>query len=196
MQIMLRCRSNEVSVAAEVVLGVGSNVAPERQVPRALEALARLLAGLRVSPVYACPAVGYEGPEYWNLVCAGHTRLNLAELKHELVALERQSGRPADLPPGQPRTLDLDILLYQRNPSDPPPGNTTHAADVCAPHPDILTQAYILRPLADLMPDRSHPDTGKTFAEHWRASEKGLPMRVVPLPGDPACTGFGWTAGA
>ncbi|WP_369600895.1 2-amino-4-hydroxy-6-hydroxymethyldihydropteridine diphosphokinase [Hahella sp. SMD15-11] len=162
-------------MAVEVVLGLGSNLGPDRHIPRACDTLRGWLAGCRFSRVYACPPVGFEGPDYWNLIACGATDLPLSALKARLVALERQSGRTGNEPPLTGRTLDIDILFY---------GDWQgRFGDIELPRPGMLSHAYTLRPLAELLPQRVHPGTGRTLADHWAdypGPDDLVPVSYVP----------------
>ncbi|MBU6421626.1 MAG: 2-amino-4-hydroxy-6-hydroxymethyldihydropteridine diphosphokinase, partial [Gammaproteobacteria bacterium] len=86
--------------------------------------------------------------------------------------IERQCGRIRGGPRFAPRTLDLDLLLY---------GDLISATPVRLPRPEILKYAYVLKPLVDLAPERRHPLTGKSFAEHWQAFGQQQSLALVNL---------------
>ncbi len=142
-----------------VYLGVGSNVDRERHVVLGLDALEALLGDLAVSPVYDCPAIGYRGAAFLNLVVGADTRMALGELAARLRAIERVYGRPPDATASTPRQLDIDILTY---------GDLTGRVDgIDLPRAEILRNAFVLRPLADLAPDARHPLDGRRYEELW-----------------------------
>lgn len=153
----------------EVYVGIGSNVDPESNVRAAVAALADRFRPLLVSPVYASPPVGYEGPEFLNLVVAFETVETAAQVAAALDALEQRLGGGVQSPRFSPRAIDLDLLLYGDLVSD--------GAGLKLPRTDIREYAFVLCPLADLAPDGRHPETGERFADMWRA----FPAQTQPL---------------
>lgn len=156
-------------------LGVGSNVDRKRNIASCLNALRRRFGELAVSPIYRCPAVGFEGDDFFNLVVGVETELEPEALVTELHAIETEHGRTRQGPKFSDRTLDIDLLLYD--------DRVQEAADFTLPRPEILEQAFVLRPLADIAPDVIHPGEGRTIAELWDdfqgATEDLQPVDVV-----------------
>lgn len=142
-----------------VFVGIGSNVEPEARVRQALRGLRAHFGDLNISPVYRNPAVGFQGDDFLNLVVAFESEQTPARVHTALNEIERQCGRIRGGPRFAPRTLDLDLLLY---------GDLIAGLPVRLPRPEILQYAYVLKPLAELAPERRHPLTGRSFAEHWR----------------------------
>ena len=169
---------------ARVYLGLGSNIERERYIVAGLDALHTLFGELDLSPVYDCPAMGFTGQPFLNLVVGVHTELDVAALARRLRAVETEHGRPADAQRNSPRQLDIDILTYDNL--------TGHVHGVELPRGEILQHAFVLRPLADLVPDGRHPVSGKRYREHWeefdQSSQPIYPVafqwrgRDLPLP--------------
>ena len=143
-----------------VVLGLGSNIEREGHLRAGLEALAGLLQGMRCSPVFESRAVGIKSGPFFNLVVAGFTELPLRELDRRLKFIEADNGRYAPERKGLP--LDIDVLLY-----DDLVGNFD---GLVLPRAEILKNAFVLWPLALLLPDRLHPLAQRSFAELWQAA--------------------------
>lgn len=162
---------------AQVRLGIGSNIDARLHLSMALDALTERFGRLRLSPVYESEAVGFVGDNFLNLVAALETRLPLAELARWLKALEGRHGRTPQTPRFSARTLDLDILTYDDLVGD--------FDGILLPRPEILTNAFVLRPLADLAGEARHPKTGRTFASHWQNYRGG--QRLWPIA-------FSWQA--
>jgi len=143
-----------------VFLGVGSNIERERYLTAGLDALEAMLGALALSPVYDSAAVGFDGQPFLNLVAAVHTGMPLATLAGRLRHIEREFGRPDRAPRFSPRQLDIDILTY---------GDAVGRIDgVQLPRDEILENAFVLRPLAELAPDAVHPVSGRSYEAHWR----------------------------
>lgn len=160
----------------EVFVSVGSNVDPARHVRAGVEALRRRFGALRVSTVYQCPAVGFSGDDFYNLVLAFDTREDPHAVARALHEIEAAMGRRRGGPRFASRTLDLDLILH---------GDTVlHERGLELPRPDILRYAFVLRPLAELAPGLRHPVDGRSYAELWSAfDDRDQPMRPVqPSP--------------
>lgn len=129
-------------------VALGSNLGePLKQVREAV----RLMAGIartRVldhSPWYQSSPIGPPGQaDYVNGVARLETDLAADALLQALQAIENRQGRRRELHWG-PRTLDLDILLYD--------GLVCNTPDLCLPHPRMRERAFVLRPLYDLAPE-------------------------------------------
>jgi 2-amino-4-hydroxy-6-hydroxymethyldihydropteridine diphosphokinase len=165
-----------VSVDVPVYVAAGSNVEPQRHLAFALRELEREFGPLSVSGAYRNTAVGFEGPDFINLVVGFRTALGVDPVIERLRAIERRCGRTADAPKWAPRTLDLDILLHGDVVKDEPGRKL--------PRPDLLRRAYMLGPLAEIAPGLRHPTAGKTIAELWARFDRAAhPLHRVDLPG-------------
>jgi 2-amino-4-hydroxy-6-hydroxymethyldihydropteridine diphosphokinase len=141
---------------ARVYIGIGGNLDdPVSQVRRALQTLSALPACRLVahSPLYRTAPVGGppDQPDYINAVAALDTTLAPAELLAALQALETGQGRVRAERWG-PRTLDLDLLLYDQMISDDP--------WLTLPHPRLHERAFVLYPLRDIAPHLDIPGRG------------------------------------
>ena len=144
---------------AIVYLGLGSNIDAETNLQSAVEALRERFGELQVSPVYRSPALGFEGDDFLNLVVGISTDLSPAALVEYFETLHERSGRVRGSEKFAPRTLDIDLLLY----------DDVVSPELRLPRRDVLEHGFVLRPLADLAPDLVHPVTGSTMKEHWAA---------------------------
>lgn len=140
-----------------VFLSLGSNIERERHVRAALDALAEAFGTLRLSPVYESEAVGFAGENFYNLVVVAETNLAVGELAEKLRAIEDRNARYRGGEKFSARTLDIDILIY---------GDLVGTVDgVDLPRDEILKHAFVLRPLADLIPDECHPLAGRPYRD-------------------------------
>jgi len=155
----------------EVFVGIGGNIEPQRYIWRGLTALEARFGPLRRSTIYRSRAVGFDGDDFYNLVVAFTTELELHTLDQALDDIELACGRDRSQPRFAPRTLDLDLLLYGDDVSDEP--------DLVLPRPEILRYAFVLKPLAELAGDRRHPTTGQTYSAHWREFHTDEPPLVA-----------------
>lgn len=153
-------------------VSVGSNLAPERHVPSALEAMAARFGPLAASTVYRCPAEGFEGPDFHNLAVAFDTDEQPEAVVAALRAIEDAHGRRREGARFASRTLDLDLVLYGEAVVDRP--------GLRLPRDEVLRYAFVLRPLAELAPALRHPVAGRTLGELWAEMAPQAP-RMEPL---------------
>ncbi len=144
-------------------LGLGSNLGERERF--LLEALNRLhFAGkiciTRWSSIYETEPVGNveQGP-FLNMVVEGKTALSVEQLLHKVLEVERHGGRIRNVRWG-PRTIDIDILLYDHI--------SLKTENLTVPHPRLTERAFVLIPLAEIAPDlvlQGAHKTVKTWSE-------------------------------
>ncbi|AOS96740.1 Bifunctional folate synthesis protein [Microbulbifer aggregans] len=149
---------------AQVFLSLGSNIDRAKHIRAGLDALAKAFGDLNVSTVFESEAVGFEGENFYNLVVGMHTDLPVGQLASRLREIEDANGRVRGGAKFSARTLDIDILTY-----DDLAGEFD---GVKLPRGEIVKNAFVLQPLAELVPARRHPLTGETFAEMWEHYDK------------------------
>jgi 2-amino-4-hydroxy-6-hydroxymethyldihydropteridine diphosphokinase len=141
-----------------VFLALGSNLG-DRQLylTQALTLLPPEIAVERFSPIYETPPWGFaDQPPFLNMVCQAETGLAPLELLDRLKFLEEKIGRQKTLRYG-PRTIDLDILIYD--------SVVYHHPRLDIPHPRLAERAFVLLPLADLAPEFEHPALHKSIRD-------------------------------
>ncbi len=147
-----------------VVISLGSNIDKERMLPEAVRLLGESAQLVDASHVYESAAVGTEAqPSYFNAAVTLLTGRTAAELKDTLLAgIEQQLGRRRTADKFAPRTIDLDIALYNDWVFDyvPADGRARHIPD-----PDLLRYPHVAVPVAELLPDTPHPETGEPLAQ-------------------------------
>jgi 2-amino-4-hydroxy-6-hydroxymethyldihydropteridine diphosphokinase len=149
---------------AEVFLGLGSNIQREHYIAVGLDALAERFGALSTSSVYDGEAIGFAGDPFLNLVVRIETSLPVGMLARQLRALEYVHGRPLQATRNSPRQLDIDILTYD--------ATVGVVEGVTLPRPEILTNAFVLCPLAELAPERQHPVEGKSYESLWAGYDR------------------------
>lgn len=149
---------------AQVFLSLGSNIERSKHIRAGLDALAAEFGELRVSRVFESVAVGFDGDNFYNLVVGMETDLPVGQLALRLRAIEDANGRLRAGPKFSARTLDIDILLFD---------DLTGTVDgVKLPRGEIVKNAFVLQPLAELAPDSVHPLSGKSYAQMWAEYDK------------------------
>lgn len=139
-------------------LGLGSNLGDRRHYLRmARQALAALgMSVEEISPCYSTEPVDFKDqPWFLNQVIRVRTDLTPMELLQACLKTEWEQGRRRETAKG-PRTLDIDILLYD--------DLIVRNAQLEIPHPGIPWRRFVLEPLAALAPDSVHPLLQDTFA--------------------------------
>ncbi|TAN05431.1 MAG: 2-amino-4-hydroxy-6-hydroxymethyldihydropteridine diphosphokinase [Rhodanobacteraceae bacterium] len=149
-------------------VALGSNLDdPRRQVEHGFEALAGLpRTALRArSRLYRTPPWGVvDQPDFINAVALVETSLSPRALLEALLAIEARAGRVRGQPNG-PRVLDLDLLLHGNAVLDEP--------GLVIPHPRLHQRAFVLVPLADLVPGLEVPGRGRVADLLERVDTKG-----------------------
>lgn len=155
-----------------VYLGVGSNIDRDDNIRIGLDILDADLGLKRISSVYESAAAGFDGPPFLNLAAELDIELGVGDLFRFLRQLEYRMGRPRDATRFSSRTLDIDILLY---------GDLAAPVDgVDLPRAELLENAWVLAPMAELAPELAHPLDGRTYRTLWSELRDGMQpvMRV------------------
>ena len=141
---------------ARAYVGLGANLGDRAAaLSRAVELLRRQpgVEVLAVSSVRETDPVGFlEQPRFLNAAVAVDTSLAPEELLGALLAVERELGRTRVGPRYGPRTVDLDLLLFDEL--------TLDAPGLTLPHPRLHERAFALEPLAELDPALVVPGHG------------------------------------
>jgi 2-amino-4-hydroxy-6-hydroxymethyldihydropteridine diphosphokinase len=142
-----------------VFLSLGSNLGnPRGNITRALDELAREgIEVRRVSSFYRTEPVEYRR-QPWFVNCAAEvaTELMPMQLLSAVQRVERRLGRKRDIHKG-PRTIDIDILLYENVVVRSPALNI--------PHESMAERRFVLVPLGEVAPGVRHPVTERTVTE-------------------------------
>jgi 2-amino-4-hydroxy-6-hydroxymethyldihydropteridine diphosphokinase len=157
-----------VTEAVTVYLGLGSNLGDRQaNLDRALEFLSQRVRMGKISSIYDTEPLGDSNqPRFLNLVCQAFTRLEPPALLALAKGIERKLGRVGKS--GTPRTIDIDILLYDDQVIDTP--------ELVIPHPKMTERAFVLIPLDEIASDTVHPVTEKTMKEllHNATEKQGV----------------------
>ena len=144
----------------EVYVAFGSNMGERNQyIKKAIAALqlqedSRVL---KVSSIIETEPYGVtEQDKFLNGVLKMETKLTPWELLDSLHRIEADANRERKIHWG-PRTLDLDILLYD--------DMVLQEDNLCIPHVDMQNRVFVLAPMAEIAPYKRHPVFGLTMEE-------------------------------
>ncbi len=131
-------------------LSLGSNIGAEKNLPKAVELLREVGEVVSISSVWESKSVGFDGPNFLNACAVFLTPLQPDEFKEKIIRpIEASLGRIRSSEKNAPRTIDIDIVLFDKHPL-----NT-----------DFWEYAFVTVPLAELIPDFEHPVRRENLSE-------------------------------
>ena len=170
----------------QVVIALGSNIEKERNLPLAIELLREMGNVTAVSPIYETEPVGLlNQPNFWNAAVLIQTDLTASEIKLQIInVVEARLGRVRQPDKNAPRTIDADIVLFN---------DLVFAydgGDGCLrliPDPDLLKFAHVAVPVADLLPNFPHPETGEPLSALAKSLLDEVVVEYGRSPLTPVC---------
>ena len=170
----------------DVYIGIGSNIEPKINIKNACERLCLDFPSIEFSRIFESASVGFEGDNFLNLVARFKSEdifpledLNnqqaLSRLIKQLKQIENELGRVRGSQKFSDRNIDIDILLY---------GDLQTNQPIELPRDEILENAYVLWPLAEIAPELTEPSSNKTYTQYWSEFDKSLqtlkPVELSP----------------
>ena len=147
-----------------VYLSLGSNINPRENIPQALRMLRSKTSLLQVSSAWCSKAVGTAGPDFVNLAVLLQTKYTREELKGKILySIEDQLGRKRTADKFAPRTIDLDIIVFDGDLIDE---NLAHLA-------------YLILPFSELLPGYFPPGSERSLREIAQDLEKSSSVRKI-----------------
>ena len=123
-------------------LSLGSNIQPDTNLVKAIERLQKYGRMEKISNAWESESVGAEGPNYLNACVLFVTALGQADLKEQaLHPIERELGRKRSEDRFAPRTMDIDIVVF----------------DGISCDDKYWEQAFVVVPLAEIYPEYQNP---------------------------------------
>ncbi|WP_099158873.1 2-amino-4-hydroxy-6-hydroxymethyldihydropteridine diphosphokinase [Virgibacillus ndiopensis] len=143
-----------------VYVALGSNIEPrEEHLSRAIDMLQEHaeIAVVKKSSIYETAPVGYtDQADFLNMVVQLDTSSSAIELLTICQTIERNLGRKREIRFG-PRTIDLDILIYNQE--------NSKTERLTVPHPRMHERAFVLIPLAEIEPNICVPNWSKSVTD-------------------------------
>lgn len=159
---------------ATVYISIGSNIDKEKNIPSAIEALTATFGTMTLSSLYRCDSIGFDGPEFFNMVVGFETAKPVEALLDICKQMEIDHGRELNAAKFTPRPLDLDILLYNDIVIDSP---------TIIPRPEIKDYAFVLWPLAEIAGNERHPICHQSYDKLWQDFDKST-QKIQQQPYD------------
>jgi 2-amino-4-hydroxy-6-hydroxymethyldihydropteridine diphosphokinase len=149
---------------ATIYISLGSNINREENTRAGIQALRQEFGELTLSSVYESEAVGFEGDAFYNMVIACEVSTPVHQTNQILQNIEDAHGRDRSGPRFSSRTLDLDLLLYD--------DLIINENGLNLPRDEILKNAFVLWPLAEIAPELKHPGTDISYKDLWAEFDK------------------------
>lgn len=147
----------------KALIALGSNIGDSRTyISDAVEKLrsSKYIREVKQSDLIVTKPYGYtDQDDFLNGAVLCETFLSPHGLLDLMHCIENEADRKREIHWG-PRTLDLDLIFYDKEVIDTP--------DLTVPHPDMQNRDFVLRPAAELMPNYIHPVLGISVAELLR----------------------------
>lgn len=164
----------------QILISVGSNMEKESNTKKGFQALHDCFGELVISTIYESESVGFTGNNFLNSAVLAYTNMSIESVCAQLKLIEDNQGRVRDKKFGN-RTLDLDLLIFDDVVTDIP---------VVLPRKEIEYNAFVLKPMAEIVPNQIHPVSQKSYITLWKEFLLHNPnnqQRLWP-------SGFTWSA--
>jgi len=156
---------NPRQVISQACLLLGSNIAPERNLPRAVQLLGLHAEIGRTSMVWETPPVGSDGPNFLNAALLVETDLNPEQFKAAVIRpVEAYLGRVRSTDKFAPRPIDIDIVAWDCQVMDT----------------DIWRYAHAAVPVSEVLPCETLSETGESLAQAAQRLLTETPLQPRP----------------
>ena len=146
----------------QACLLLGSNIDPQTNLPRAMAMLKQFVDIIAVSLIWETPAVGSDGPNFWNVAVLVRTHLDAEQLKAAVLRpVEESLGRLRSADRNAPRTIDIDIVAWDCQVTDP----------------DVWIHAHAAVPVAEVLPCDTVSSEGELLAHTAKRLAEITPLQ-------------------
>ncbi|WP_144210257.1 2-amino-4-hydroxy-6-hydroxymethyldihydropteridine diphosphokinase [Shewanella donghaensis] len=143
---------------ARIYISLGTNIDPVAHMQAGLIDLQQQFGQLQLSSMFESEAVGFQGTNFLNMVAAADTEMSITEVVATFKRIEKENGRIRGEKKFSPRSLDIDLLLYD---------DVICHEPVELPRGEVLYNAFVLWPLAEIAAQLMHPIEKKTYQTIW-----------------------------
>lgn len=161
-------------LSGKSAIALGSNLGESQAILDSAVQLLDQTPGIELlakSSWYRTKAVGPPQPDYLNGCVLLQVQMSPQQLLATLLEIEAKFGRVRQERWG-PRTLDLDLLLFDDIVLDTP--------HLQIPHPRIKERAFVLVPLAEIAPNWIEPVSGNAIAQLLHKVDSSEVHRIIP----------------
>lgn len=155
-----------------IYISLGSNINREYHVKHGLTELAKTFGALTISSLYESKSVGFDGSDFYNMVVGIETLSSIEEVATILRSIEYQYGREKEAKKFSPRTLDLDLLLFD---------DLILSSPAQIPRDEITKNAFVLWPLAEIAENVKHPINKQSYGQLWNNFNKASQI-ITQIP--------------
>ncbi len=152
---------------AQIYISLGSNIEREHYVKQGLISLAKAFElpfeQLTLSSLFESEAVGFNGAAFYNMVIGITCLHSVDQVARILRAIEFSLGRDHNAKKFSPRSLDLDLLLYD---------DLIIELPAQLPRDEITKNAFVLWPLSQVAPELTHPISKQSYRDLWQGYNK------------------------
>jgi 2-amino-4-hydroxy-6-hydroxymethyldihydropteridine diphosphokinase len=158
---------------AHVFVSLGSNINRQNNTLLGVKALQQQFGSLQLSSLVESDAVGFAGAAFYNMVIAFYTELSVQQVADILRTIEYKYGREKNAKKFSPRTLDLDMLLFD---------DLIIESPVQIPRNEITANAFVLFPLSEIAGHLCHPVNKLSYKQLWQDYDKSKqPLRIITV---------------
>src|SRR5574340_845574 len=165
-----RFRRDGDAASHQAYISLGSNIQPRVNLLEAMKLLREMVTVYTFSTIWETEAVGTTGPRFLNTAAWISTPLSAEELKTQVISvIENRLGRVRTEDKYAPRTIDLDIILFDEQVIDD----------------NLWTRDFLALTIAELRPDLEQPGEGRTLnqiAQSLRQSSTATPLLDLSIP--------------
>lgn len=169
-----------MNIENQVVLGLGGNMGNRTQnLAMAMVHIIQQIGPItRVSSIYETAAWGNEDqPAFLNMAVCITTPFTPIQTLERCLRVEKQMGRHRTMKWG-PRIIDIDILLYNNQ--------IIANKNLTIPHQMMHERRFVLAPLAEIIPQKTHPILKRTFRDLLKICPDTLPVKPMFNPTNPS----------
>ncbi|MDO9547321.1 MAG: 2-amino-4-hydroxy-6-hydroxymethyldihydropteridine diphosphokinase [Pelolinea sp.] len=153
----------------EVIILLGSNIQPQKNIKRCLFFLNEKLIISAHSKIWITRSFGSDGPDFLNLAIVAKTPLTTKELKTEVIPkIEDRLGRIRFPDKYAPRTIDLDIIVFNNEIIDT----------------DVWTKVFVAVPISELKPTLVNPENNKALIDIAKNLKSSQQAELFDPPDD------------